>query len=336
MPGQHVYRNTHIDNIKGLLILLAVLGHVVEPLTGPQPYLYKFYAFIYIFHMPAFLFLSGYLSKGGEHFNPGKITVQLIVPFIVFNSIYELVFYIQNDEISNYVKGIAPNWILWFLASLIFMRMISPVIMKLKYPVLFTVIIAIAASAFSYNGFTLNASRTFVFMPFYIAGCVLYKKTQGNQSFTATPASLLMAMPFLIFCYVIADRLNLVALYGSIPLAATGMSLSDIISTRLLYFVLTALAIASVCVVASGFSWLRCFGKQSLYVYLWHGLVVKYLFWPHLTFVSSHIIAQVLTFILLALSLTLLLSRDVVAHFTQRLLQPVVQLLRKKDSVTSR
>lgn len=334
MNEQQNNRNIQIDNIKGLLILLAVLGHIVEPLTGPQPYLYQFYAFIYIFHMPAFLLLSGYLSKGGESFNASKIINQLIVPFVVFNFIYEIFYYIQNGEVSNYVKGLAPNWILWFIVSLIFMRIISPIIMQFKYPIALSIAIALMASTVSYNGFTFNASRTLVFMPYYIAGCVLFRSFSGKLTFSERPVGLLIASVFLLACYALADHLNLIALYGSTPLVATGMTLSNTIVVRLSYYVLTALAICSVCFIAARFNWLNEFGKKSLYIYLWHGLIVKCLIWYMLPLLSNNIIIQVATFLITGILLAFLLSRDAVSRFTQLLFLPARALLVKRDKFT--
>ena len=58
-------RERWIDNTKGILIILVVLGHILPPpyavLTTPASY-------IFLFHMPAFFMISGYLA------NPGKRT----------------------------------------------------------------------------------------------------------------------------------------------------------------------------------------------------------------------------------------------------------------------
>lgn len=49
--------NYSIDVVKGILILLVILGHVI--LGTIQNNFIRF--FIYTFHMPMFLFISGYL-----------------------------------------------------------------------------------------------------------------------------------------------------------------------------------------------------------------------------------------------------------------------------------
>lgn len=56
-----VKRTEWVDRAKGLGILLVVLGHACVPsLVGISPLLRNIYLFIYMFHMPVFMYLSGY------------------------------------------------------------------------------------------------------------------------------------------------------------------------------------------------------------------------------------------------------------------------------------
>ena len=58
-------RNYHIDNIKGILILLVVCGHLLSTLQDMNStFAIGVRTFIYFFHMPGFIFMSGYLAKG--------------------------------------------------------------------------------------------------------------------------------------------------------------------------------------------------------------------------------------------------------------------------------
>lgn len=59
-------RNYLIDNSKGLLIFLVVLGHSLEFIRKDYEVARLLYVFIYEFHMPVFVFISGYLSKNVE------------------------------------------------------------------------------------------------------------------------------------------------------------------------------------------------------------------------------------------------------------------------------
>ena len=53
-------RIAYWDNLKAILIFLVVLGHIV-PECGAITYWLRFA--IYTFHMPAFVFVSGFFSK---------------------------------------------------------------------------------------------------------------------------------------------------------------------------------------------------------------------------------------------------------------------------------
>lgn len=66
-----------LDAMKGMGILLVVLGHVslIEPLN----------TVIYAFHMPLFFFISGFLffSSRKEHFAVRRVK-SLLTPYFVF------------------------------------------------------------------------------------------------------------------------------------------------------------------------------------------------------------------------------------------------------------
>lgn len=52
-------RISYIDQLKGIAILLVVLGHVIGYNNCEDSFLWRF---IYSFHMPLFMFISGYVA----------------------------------------------------------------------------------------------------------------------------------------------------------------------------------------------------------------------------------------------------------------------------------
>ena len=60
---QEQQREYLFDNYKVLLIILVVIGHFIEPCYGQNSFLYELKWGIVAFHMPAFIFISGYFSK---------------------------------------------------------------------------------------------------------------------------------------------------------------------------------------------------------------------------------------------------------------------------------
>jgi len=78
----------YINSLKGFLILCVVIGHFGQTIANNLPERYAFIGqglvlFIYIFHMPLFLFVSGYLSQNAEK-RRAKAVSDLLVPYLLF------------------------------------------------------------------------------------------------------------------------------------------------------------------------------------------------------------------------------------------------------------
>lgn len=58
-------RSPLFDNIKIVLIILVLFGHALEEISLENGY-GIIRACIYSFHMPVFIFISGYFSGGGQ------------------------------------------------------------------------------------------------------------------------------------------------------------------------------------------------------------------------------------------------------------------------------
>ena len=102
-------REYFVDNLRFILIFLAVLGHlltITSPFAGSK-FLYKI---IYSFHMPAFVFIFGYYAK----FNIKRIVFHRIVPYIRFQTFVFTVYRIVLGLETN-LQSTTPYWSLWFL-----------------------------------------------------------------------------------------------------------------------------------------------------------------------------------------------------------------------------
>lgn len=56
-------RNENIDAVKGVAALLVVVGHIIQCIICKEdPFENMVFRIIYSFHMPLFMFISGYLS----------------------------------------------------------------------------------------------------------------------------------------------------------------------------------------------------------------------------------------------------------------------------------
>jgi fucose 4-O-acetylase-like acetyltransferase len=87
-------RRLDLDRAKGLGIFLVVLGHIVSKGTPPGNMWYSYLQYaVYEFHMPFFMYLSGYVVflSGADRTTPsrwpnlvGKRFQRLLLPFLIF------------------------------------------------------------------------------------------------------------------------------------------------------------------------------------------------------------------------------------------------------------
>ena len=84
------------DNYKVLLIVLVVIGHFIEPCYDQNPFLYELKWGIVAFHMPAFIFISGYFSKKIPSVK--KLIGGLVIPYFVYEVIYYLLYTFVLDK----------------------------------------------------------------------------------------------------------------------------------------------------------------------------------------------------------------------------------------------
>ncbi len=94
-----------VDCLKGFLILTVIFGHLCTcfwctPTVWGNAHEMAFYDVIYSFHMPAFFFISGFVSATGEG---GKLLsrfFQLVIPSLIISSI----FFYSTGGIDNLIS----------------------------------------------------------------------------------------------------------------------------------------------------------------------------------------------------------------------------------------
>ncbi len=155
-------RADYWDNVKGLLILLVVYGHLIEQLPGGKNS--AVYKLIYLFHMPLFVFCSGYLSR----FSPEKILKRLLLPYVLLQAVCCIIT-VQEIQMTT------PYWALWYLPALAVWRITIPFLESCSQKAAPLVIAAalLCACLFGFDntvGYYATLSRMIVFYPYFIAG----------------------------------------------------------------------------------------------------------------------------------------------------------------------
>ncbi len=86
MESKNRQRDYLFDNYKVLLIILVIIGHFTEPSYRNNDFLYTLKWLIVSFHMPAFIFISGYFSKRELTF--AKLFQKLVIPYLIYEFVY--------------------------------------------------------------------------------------------------------------------------------------------------------------------------------------------------------------------------------------------------------
>ena len=105
-----------IDVLKGIAIVLVVIGHLIY--QSPEQQNTLLFKLIYSFHVPLFMFLSGFLTYGKE-IKIKKKFLTLVIPFLVWYLIKVLIISGNLDLYKIIVDFkdlmFAPDIGLWFL-----------------------------------------------------------------------------------------------------------------------------------------------------------------------------------------------------------------------------
>lgn len=273
-------RDFFFDNIKGMLILFVVFGHALKPLMLTSELATFLYAFVYVFHMPFFVFISGYFSKTS---NNSKL-ISLTYTYLLWQMIIcPVVIYIFIGNFSkSFQTPINPQWTYWYLLSLIVWKFTTPIInkfIKLKYLLPTSIILSVLIGFFNFPWWIMTIGRTITFYPLFLLGYSITKEKLEiyKHKFNKIYASLvLLGVAFVTSLMFIINKLPLdaVNMRGAFVEYTNNMLFGALI--RLLLYFLAILCMISISTfISDEKTFLSTIGKNSILVYLTHGFVIK-------------------------------------------------------------
>lgn len=213
----HTNRNKYIDVLRGIAILLMIIGHSIQFGGGIEYYssnlFYDNYIFklIYGFHMPLFAIISGYLfyiSNNKKNFKEKMLSIYktLLIPILIWSLIPILIFLIKNyeHEIIYIVKStlmIAVNN-LWYLWALIIFQLIFIIGKKYTKDNLLFYIILLVVFVFIPDFFQTSLIKNIY--PFFVIGyysnkCNIQKKL-SSKKISAVPMIVIL-ISYLVLLY---------------------------------------------------------------------------------------------------------------------------------------
>lgn len=272
-------RDYKMDNIRFLLIFCVLLGHFIE--LFPGDFASALYKIIYSFHMPAFLFLTGFFAR----FDRRKIVLNLIYPYILFQILYQFfdTIVIKGEEGIS-IKFGTPYWLLWYLLVTIFCYLLLPLFDGIQptsgiVMALISLALAILAGLDTSLGYYASLARFFSFLPFFIIGhytAHLWKK-QGHQKKPQHSVWLIAVLGlFLIFAcvYIIKNpEITRKVLYASYSYEKADYE--PVVKLFLIVVSFAWIAFLLAVMPSKKIPYISVLGQHTLSVFLLHGFFVK-------------------------------------------------------------
>ncbi len=297
-------RNYHFDNVKALLIFLVVFGHIIEPLRD-IPLFKSTYFIIYSFHMPLFIFISGYFARANTN-GLKKLTILFIKYEIIYAIIYSILFATSGIDTSGDLNILStieyilqPIWVLWFLLSLICWRILLVVYEKYPKAIVMMIAIIIGFNFIPFNFRILSLGRTLTFFPYFLIGYLVKKHKIDYHNIYHN--KILFFFSIMIFCFwtLFSFNFNAELLYGATSIFNHDHSPLIVLLFKInTYIVATATSIVILNLVPRRETAFSEIGPKTLPIFLWHPIFIWLLMKVNF-FESIHKFPDLVTFIIL-------------------------------------
>lgn len=278
-------RSQKWDILKFLLIFLVVLGHAADFYKGTSELMLFLRIFIYLFHMPLFIFISGLFSKKTVNEKryyrlTGYIAVYLVLK--LFEYYYKLL-----SRVPSSLSLLSPGGSQWFMLALFSFNLITMAVKNIspRYVMSLAVVLSCACGMASDINDFFALSRTIVFFPFFYLG-YLTDRARLEEFCTGRNKKIISAVvlsAIAVIFYVCRDGLlNFLPLFsGRYPFSLLGFHPEFGFLYRLLYYPLVLLT--GLCIIVlipnktkSGLA--ARLGQRTLAVYGFHYIVFYFMY----------------------------------------------------------
>ena len=335
-------RSLYLDNLKFILIFFVVLGHFAH-LNREIPIFGLINNIIYSFHMPLFIFVSGYLSKNIVQQRKEEVyrILYIYIVFEVLNIVFSKLTLIGCGSTSIFY----PSCQNWYILGIFFWRLFLPYfnLFQKKISLITAVILAFVIGFYEEFNTFLGLYRIIYFMPFFVLGSYCNDINLFKHKYIRF-RYLFFTILFLSFTTIIVLSINGRDLNYAIAYAFTPSKGYASLSFNLLFlrFGLRIIGFVTSIVISFCFLFLvpnkktffSHYGRYTLNVYVLHMFFV----WP-INWLFEHfnlpVLLMFLFSIFISVLLTIFLSSDLVNNiilpFTngQKMLSMIMALFKR-------
>jgi fucose 4-O-acetylase-like acetyltransferase len=272
-------RDAFFDNAKYLAIVLVAVAHAWEPVMDGSRATRALYMFVYTFHMPAFILISGYFSRSftGRPDQLRRLVSGLVVPYLVFEVAYSLYRRWAGHTPDQAISLTDPIYLTWFLIALFAWRLSTPLWRSLRHPLPVALAIAALGSLTPGIGQDLDLQRILQFLPFFVLGLSLRPEHfELVRRRAVRLAAVPVALGALVFTYAIAPDVRMSWFYRSTSAEELDAPWwAGPVMTFALFGCALVLTAAFLAWVPRRRTWYTALGAGTICGYLLHGFLVK-------------------------------------------------------------
>lgn len=273
-------RVAYLDNARYWVMLLVVIGHTLTQFKVMDS-AHAVYVWIYAFHMPFFVLISGYTARHyvGDFRQVRRIVSTLVIPYLITETALQLITRHYESQ-PDHLMILSPQWLAWFLAALFIWRLTTPIWRALKYPIATSILISLVVGLIEVPN-VLALPKVLGFLPFYVIGLHMNRERFEwlSQTTVRITSAVFLTVTFII-CYLFSrnwetDWLLWKQRYDEAPLRAGPwegmMQRGELLALGL------AMTFAALSLVPRRRSWTTILGGRTFYSYLLHGYVILFL-----------------------------------------------------------
>lgn len=268
-------RDPWFDNAKMALIVLVVIGHSWTLLPADDGLDSWTYDFLYSWHIPAFVIVTGYLSKSFEWTSRRmrSLLTTVALPYVVFEGVYALYRH-EVGGVDFKLLWANPHWPMWYLSAMFCWRLMTPLFKRMPLKVVVAVVISLLAGLYAND--LLDNARIFGLLPFFVLGLKMH---DGHWNLLRTRRARWYGMAVLVGIFVLArfsgNWLETEWFYYRTRYDALDPNNLRAITIRMSLLITGLIgAFAFFAVVPRTKTWFSAFGAATLVVYLFHGFFV--------------------------------------------------------------
>jgi fucose 4-O-acetylase-like acetyltransferase len=285
------------------------------------------YDFLYAWHIPAFVIVTGYLSRSFA-WTPAKLVAlvrTVAVPYVLFEAALALFRYqVGGVQLNDLFTD--PHWPMWYLSALFFWRLLTPVFLALPKPLALVTAVAISLLAGLKAGDTFDAARILGLLPFFVLGLTLSDRQWGwSRTRRAIPFAVVGIAVVLVVTRFTDNWIATEWYYYRSRYDVLEPNDLKAVAIRAVLLCIGLIGAASCfALVPRARSWFSTLGAATLVVYLFHGFFVlsaQYEAFPD--WADRHVVWSFVVTTVAAVLLALALAAPPVARRLNALVDPV-------------